>query len=374
MKVTIFETEHFEGAYPVIRLFQQLDCELTILTTAETHGRFIDLFPGDHQKFRWEILPTTGKSTFFKSFYDRLKANTPDILYINTISNNHLLYALALSRLSIKRVVMTIHDINCLFQSKPGWSFRKIVIHRGKKRLIREVDEFNVVAETMLPYLRTLTSKPLHNIPGAVFEGKQSIQPLISPIRIVIPGSLDKRRRDYNQVFELARMADQNKLAIHFVLLGGFNDEFGKETWKRAGMLSSNFVTIQSYQINIVDQAEFDRQMDAAHFAWIPSVINTAICGDIPEVYGRTKSSGNIFDVIKHAKPFLAPSALAIPEDLRSSCFSYTRPEEILPFLNELIKSPGLYLHWENNALQNSRNYTVGKVIDRNAGLFKGHH
>ncbi|MEI9807412.1 MAG: hypothetical protein WDO16_05755 [Bacteroidota bacterium] len=44
--------------------------------------------------------------------------------------------------------------------------------------------------------------------------------------------------------------------------------------------------------------------MDTAHFVFIPSVIATKICGDIPETYGISKSSGNMFDVIKHAKPF----------------------------------------------------------------------
>lgn len=370
MKVTIFETEHFEGAYPVIRLFQHQGCELTILTTAETYQRFLDLFPHDHQRFTWEILPTTGKRVFFTGFYDALKRARPHLLYINTISNNHLLYAIALARLRIARVVMTIHDINCLFKSKPSLSFRKMVIHRGKKKLLDEVGEFNVVADTMLPYLRTLTHKPLHNIPGAVFQNQQSVTELSAPVRIVVPGSIDKRRRDYRQVFELATLAEERKQALHIVLLGGFTDDYGRDVWKKAGEISSAFVTIQAYNTNIVDQAEFDQQMDAAHFIWIPSVINTRICGDIPEVYGQTKSSGNIFDVIKHAKPFIAPAGLSIPASMKESCFVYENSVDIRQFLEKCIQSHSLYTNLVEAALTSSKEYTIRKVIERNPALF----
>jgi hypothetical protein len=371
MKIAIFETEHFEGAFPVIKLFDMPENEITVYTSKETHKRFNDLFGDKAGKYSWAVLSAGGKFRFFYSLYKKLKKNKPDLLYINTISDNHLLYAFVLWLLRLKRIVLTVHDINCLFESRPSWNFRKAAIHRGKKWLVKQINEFNVVADTMTSYLQTKAKgKRTHNIPGAVFENRYSPQAFNGPLRIVVPGSLDKRRRDYEQVFELAIIANQEKLALQIILLGGYFNDYGESISARANAFESDFSGIFSYETQVVDQDEFDKQMDAAHFIFIPSVINTRICGDIPEIYGITKSSGNIFDVIKHAKPFIVPAGLTIAADLQTSCFKYNNLNELISFLKSFIVSPSDYDNWQKLALENSVNYTIEKVRQRNATLF----
>lgn len=371
MNIAIFETEHFEGAFPVIKLFDMPGNEITIYTSPATHRRFSDLFGDNTSRYHWAILPTGGKLRFFLSLYKKLKKQKPDLLYINTISDNHLLYALVLRFLSLKRIVLTVHDINCLFESRPSWNFRQAIIHRGKKALTKRVDEFNVVSDTMTPYLRQKTKgKSTYAIPGAVFEGRHSPQMINAPLRIVVPGSLDKRRRDYEQVFALAEAANKHNLSLQIILLGGYSDDYGKAIRERAAKQQEGFCKILSYETQVVDQHEFDRQMDAAHFVWIPSVIDTTICGDIPETYGITKSSGNIFDVIKHAKPFIVPAGLTIAPDLQTSCFKYNTIPEIIHFLEKLMTSRSEYDLRQKNALQNSGYYTIEQVRERNKNLF----
>jgi glycosyltransferase involved in cell wall biosynthesis len=373
MKIAIFETEHFEGAFPVIKLFDMPGNQITILTSEETHKRFTDLFQENSARYQWQIISGPNKFSFFYSLYKSLKKLNPDILYINTISNNHLLYAKILWLLPVKRIVLTVHDINCLFESRSSRNFRKAVIHWGKRWLIKQVNEFNVVSDTMTSYLQTKTKqKKTHCIPGAVFEGNHSPQVMREPLRIVVPGSLDKRRRDYEQVFELAILADKEKVRLEIVLLGGYSDEYGAAIIERAATFHSNHCKMISYNINVVNQDEFDRQMNAAHFVFIPSVINTHICGDIPETYGITKSSGNIFDVIKHAKPFIVPSGLTISVNLQTSCYKYSSPADVIAFLKSFIHSQTDYNNWQEQALINSGNHTIEKVRERNASLFNG--
>ena len=368
MKISIFETEHFEGAFPVIKLFDMPGNEITVLTTPDTHKRFLDLFGKQAKKFTWALLNNKSKFSFFYSLYKNLRKHKPDVLYLNTISDNHLLYAFVLRMLGLKRIVMTVHDINCLFESESSWRFRPGIIHRGKRALIKKVNEFNVVADTMIPYLQTKTGgKKTHNVPGAVFEGHHSFQMLNGPIRIVVPGSLDKRRRDYEQVFALAALSEKENVPLQITLLGGMSDKFGQTVVDRADQ-SKNMIAYHTY---IVDQDEFDKQMDAAHFVFIPSVIDTKICGDIPETYGITKSSGNLFDVIKHAKPFIIPTGLTVSENLTSSCFKYNNTAEILNFLTKTISTPGLYTQLQNKAVENSANYTIENIRERNTDLFK---
>lgn len=373
MKTGIFEMEHFEGAYPVIQLFDMPANKLVIFTDAGTYERFADLFKEDMNRFQWEILDNTGsKWRFFRQLYKAAKKHRLDIFYLNTISNNHLFYAWVIGLLRIPRVVITVHDINCLFKSHWSLQVRPLIHHIGKKALIKRINEFNVVSDTMVSYLRETTQgqKLVHNIPGAVFEREQFSLTISGYIHLVVPGSLDKKRRDYQQVFELLKAAEAIRLPLHITLLGGYNDDYGKSIIQQATDLKTVYTKIIVFDTNLVHQDEFDEQLDYAHFIFIPSVINTAICFDIPETYGISKSSGNIFDVIKHARPFITPQPLRVSATLESSCFRYTSIDHLAGFLHGLFHNKDDYSNWLERALANSKEYTIVRVREGNATLF----
>ena len=104
MKTGIFEMEHFEGAYPVIQLFDVPANQLVIFTDAFTYERFTDLFKQDMQRFQWEVLDKSrGKWRFFRQLYRAAKKHKLDLFYLNTISNNHLFYAWVIGLLRVVR-------------------------------------------------------------------------------------------------------------------------------------------------------------------------------------------------------------------------------------------------------------------------------
>ncbi|MBC7949848.1 MAG: glycosyltransferase [Chitinophagaceae bacterium] len=371
MKIAIFETEHFEGAFPVIRLFDQPGNEIMIITTEETKRRFDDLLGINSNRYGWSVLPTGNKCVFFHALYKAIMRQKPDLVYLNTISNNHFLYALVLAHVRNTRILLTVHDINCLFESRLEYKFREAVVHKGKRWLLKQVNEFNVVSDTMVQELgKKVGSRPIHNVPGAVFEGDYVPQKLTGALRLVVPGSLDRKRRDYEQVFELAELAGKVSLALEIVLLGGARDEYGTSVRDRASKFHSPTTRIITYPSAVVDQHEFDDQLKNAHFVLIPSVIHTTICGNIPEIYGVTKSSGNIYDVIKHARPFIVPEKLTVSPDLTTSCFKYSSVAHLIEFLQFLTTTSEEYERWQQEALNNSQHYTIERVRGRNGGLF----
>jgi hypothetical protein len=91
---------------------------------------------------------------------------------------------------------------------------------------------------------------------------------------------------------------------------------------------------------------------------------------DIPETYGVTKSSGTLFDVVKHAKPFIIPRELITDPFLQASAHRYDTVEDILEFLQQLIRNPALLRLMQQKALAASENYTIEKVRLRNPTLF----
>lgn len=376
MKVGIFETEHFEGAYPVIKLFDMPGNQLVIFTTPATYKRFADLFRENVSRYEWVIVHPKPRLQFFSSLYRAARSRQLNLFYFNTISNNHIFFAMVMARLPQMRIVLTLHDINCMFNSR--WSFapRELAHHIGKKRLLKYVGEFNVVSDTMVDYLHTKTGdqRPVHNVPGAVFENDQTPVTIREYIHLVVPGSIDKKRRDYNTVFDLLHLAEQKQWPLQITLLGGYTDAYGKEIVEKAKSFKTNHTRLQFYDTDVVHQDEFDRQLNNAHFIYIPSVVQTAICFDIPETYGLTKSSGNIFDVIKHAKPFIAPQNLRISATLESSCFKYNSLNDLGEFLTGLWSHKAGYAQWQEQALTNSMKYTVAKVRERNPTLFEATH
>lgn len=375
MKTGIFDLEHFEVAYTVIQLFDVPANQLVIFTDAATYERLGDLFKQDVNRFQWEILDNTrGKWYFFRQLYKAARKHQLDILYLNTISNNYLFYAWVIGTLGIPRVVLTVHDINCLFKSHWSLRVRQLIHHIGKKALLKRVSAYNVVSDTMVDYLRETTQgqKPIYNIPGAVFERAQTLLTTGAAICLVVPGSLDKKRRDYSQVFALLKAAEARKLPLHVTLLGGYTDAYGRSIVQEAAALKTTCTKITVYDTAIVHQDEFDKQLDNAHFIFIPSVIDTAICFSIPETYGLTKSSGNIFDVVKHARPFIVPQSLRVSATLERSCFRYASIDQLIDFLEGFLQQKEDYTVWQQQALAGSEEYTIAKVRARNAGLFDG--
>lgn len=373
MRIGIFETEHFEGAYPVIRLFDKPGNDLIIFTDPPTHKRFADLFGSGMNRFDWKVLSKGGsRLAYFIKLLRMIRREKPDLLYINTISSNHILFALSIRLLHPVRIVVTIHDIHCMFRSHASFNLRVMAHHIGKRWLVRWVQEFNVVSDTMVDYIKQETrgQKRIHNVPGAVYDGNRVPAIDSHPLHLVVPGTLDAKRRDYGQVWVLLQEAEAHQLAITITLLGGHHDAYGESIVKHAQSLQLQYASLRFYEEEVVDQDEFDRCLNAAHFIFIPSVINTAICHGIPEVYGLTKSSGNIFDVIKHARPFIVPDGLRIPENLATSALVYRDVKEIIGFMQRAKQESSWYVRLSEQAALNSMAYTIEEVRARNPTLF----
>jgi hypothetical protein len=241
--------------------------------------------------------------------------------------------------------------------------------------LLTAVKEFNVVSVTMASYLerKLPAGKKVHCIPGAIFEETncRQAQPFVSQhINIVIPGTIDARRRDYEQSFELLHLLELKKIPVTITFLGRFYEEYGKKILEKCRVQELKHTQLKYYEFNTIDQPEFDRVMNEANFVFIPSVINTIIEDGVMEVYGVTISSGNLFDIIKHAKPFIVPQQLKFDPFLEKSCYRYTRVGDIATFIGMIYNNGELYAKFQQEALKASKNYTIEQVRKRNASVF----
>jgi len=374
MRIAIFETTHFEGSYPVIRLFDNGSNEITIFTYEESYKQFQFLFREEMDKFHWVVKPNhESKYTFIKRMYQQVKVLHIELFYMNTIADNYIIYAWMIRRLKPIRVVTTLHSINNYFEHKPRWSVRRIVRIWGKKKLVKVVNEFNVVSLTMVEYLKQhlSPSKKVHCVPGAVYEPGKRLTPSHpeNVIKIVVPGAVDERRRNYQLVMDLAQEINRTGLPIVITLLGGIHPEYGKDIFqelKKHDWLGR----LKFYEDEVVDQPEFDKIMDETDLVLLPSSIYIKVFDDITEQYGLSMSSGNLFDIIKHAKPFIAPFELRVDSFLESSCLRYQHASEIAEILAAIVQSPEVKGSLKEKARLASLNYTIDAIRKRNTDLF----
>lgn len=374
MKIGIFETEHFEGSYPVIRLFDNGVNKIIIFTNEATFRQFRYLFANDLNRYEWIVQGANeSKYHFIRRIYQITRQRKLDLLYLNTISNNFIIYAGMIALLRKTRIVVSLHAINNYFRFKTALSLRRWVRHIGKRALIKVTKEFNVVSDTMVSYLKNKlpAGRIVHNVPGAIFDPRQhqNQAPVIqNSICMVVPGSIDSRRRDYDTVLEFLKHGKH--LPVKVILLGAFASSHGDEIKKKCIQYAATHDNLLFYDHNTVDQPEFDRVMNLAHIVFMPSVINTIMVDEISETYGVSICSGNIFDIIKHAKPFLVPRELIIPASLATSAITYNRVQDIIEYIGSLLQEPDRYPALLQQALRNSGEFTIEKVRARNPTLF----
>jgi hypothetical protein len=376
MKIAIFETDHFEGSYPVIKLFDNNKNDITIFTYSPAYKQFQYLFSAAPTKYTWIVKPDkTSKYTFIRAMFREIRKRKIAVVYLNTISDNFFFYALMIFLLCNTRVIVTMHSVNSYFEYKKSFSLRRIIRYIGRKMLVSVVKEFNVVGMTMVKHLENKLppGKKVYCVPGAVFEEGSCIQARPAAgdhITIVIPGSIDDRRRNYEPAFTLLHLSEQSKIPVSITFLGRFYSDYGKRILEKCKAMQLEYTRLNYYEDDTVGQPEFDRVINEASFVFIPSVINTVIEDGVTDVYGTSICSGNLFDIIKHAKPFIIPEQLKIDPFLESSCFRYRTAEDIAAFISLIHKNPESYLVLQQKALEASRNYTIEKVRERNATLF----
>lgn len=374
MRIGIFDTEHFEVSYTVIRLFDNGVNQITVFTDAATFRQFEYLFGKDLHRYQWVIQGAQeSKYRFLFTMYKLVRQQRMELLYLNTISNNFIVYAGIIAGLRKTRTIVTLHAINNHFRFKPALSFRRWIRHTGKRTLIAVTREFNVISDTMVSHLKSKlpAHKQVHNLPGAVFDRQQQVHPsqaIHDSIHIVVPGTVDPRRRNYDTVLEL--LEQSRHLPVRITLLGAFAQPYGNAIRSACSRYAATHNNLVFYNTATVDQSEFDRVMQEAHLVWMPSVIDTVLVDDIPETYGISICSGNVADVIKHAKPFLAPAGLTLPGNLAGSAVTYNNVTDIVRFLETLRQSPARYEELLQQAVHNSGYYTIEKVRAQHPTLF----
>jgi len=219
------------------------------------------------------------------------------------------------------RTSVIVHNLNFSRLSKFhlfAKIFKKDFTYRLKlllKEGLLEAPEIYKNASHLLVLDENLATENLKYLP--VFYTKSQNNEKHPVFTVVIPGAVSQKRRDYRMIFSTIPAFPKNQ-RWEFVFLGKATGNELKSL-QNLEHTKPEHVEIR-YFTEKVNQREFDEWMEKADILWCPVQSETEFFSN-PEIYGKTKMTGNIGDAIKYSK------LAVVPEDYYSS-FKFIIPQE----------------------------------------------
>lgn len=360
MKIAIYEPIHLECIFPYCEMLSHRGDQVSICTSAAFKNDLQVVLGEQYAAFEFSFLDMSeSRRLFWQKINSFFHSSAFDLIILNSIDFRHLMIYKALQKQEAC-IVVTLHDINNFFKPKYSWRPKTILRSLGKILLAKKADAFFVYAKAMQEYIlsKQYTTKPVFLLPPVITKA-QNPRPESPVFVITIPGSIDKKRRDYKLVLEcFSKLSTKYSQNIKLFLAGRPVGKYGYEILQTANNLKQKGHSISFYEQEIPENI-FRGIIEETTLLWSPLCIDTLVHDRIAETYGVTKMSGNIHDAIRYGKPLMVPDQLRLPEEILSSCVTYTSVSDAQQQLDLLITHKAALQNISLNAFYNSQKYSL---------------
>lgn len=364
MKIAVYETVHLDWIIPYAELLAEEDISVSFITLATFKNNLENILAQKNPRYDWHFLnPGDSIVTFYKKVYSVLKSNHCDLVILNSIDSKHLVIFMILLLSRPGKILINLHDINNFFKIKPSLSVRRNIRAAGKIALRLLANGYIVNSESMKEYIMKshLTQKPVHWLQPVYYKPLLHCKKITVANAIVIPGTIDNRRRDYFLALEVIQEMLNRQVPAKWILAGSPFGNYGIEIINKAKELNSHGANILFYEEEIPEN-EFQQIIAECSLIFSPLVSITIIHDNITEVYGESKGSGNVYDAIRHAKPFIIPSAVAVPGEIATSCIRYTSKDNLAEQLLKILTQESVFAHYSLKAQENAENFPKERI------------
>lgn len=348
--IVVYETTHHENLPALLELCTAHFEKTTVFLPRLSYD---NLLGGMEPRQRWPATQfvirehAAGNRAFIRELFGYLRKNDSYThLHLSTLDNNWLLFALRLVLERDLQVSMTIHAVNDYFSySLAGVktateSVAKFCLHRRIRHYTFFLPAMAQQFQQRLPGTVTVS------IPSRFYSGTVRTKQDKGPFVIVIPGTVDPRRRDYDIVIDFFKrfLADARPLAaptpppIELVLLGSSVPDFGRQTLARLRQLESGRFRVTAFD-GYVPQTVYERYYSTADVIWTPLRKEKTETGKVPELYGQTIASGLTADLQLSNTPVLTPDWLVLPFPFSTAALPYSSGG-IGPIIDRFLDDP----------------------------------
>ena len=177
---------------------------------------------------------------------------------------------------------------------------------------------------------------PITIFPFAIYEGMEDSSQDNQVLRICIPGVITQAKRDYFSLFEvLEQNADALAERMDLYLLGYVSD---REQDKMGAAIQK--LIDAGYQVYYHDSFVYGEEFDKAISNCDLLLNNQFISKNSTEVYGKTKESGMIFNMLRAAKPGLLPKEYNVSEEFNDCTLFFDSYPHLIELVKEVVHNP----------------------------------
>lgn len=239
-------------------------------------------------------------------------------------------------RLQRKKILA---DYDCQYQLK-------LVVHsEGQKN-------------TLIKYSCKL---PIIVFPFAIYEGMDDLSQENEVLKICIPGVISQAKRDYLSLFAALQQSSEDLRDRIFLHLLGYVTEREKREMETA---ISDLVDC-GYQVYYHDSFVYGKEFDAGIANCDLLLNNQFISKNNTEVYGQTKESGMIFNMLRAAKPGMLPREYHVSSEFHDASLFFDDYYHLVALVRQVLDDERLLEQLKTSAKQLSENYLPKNLYSR---------
>jgi len=359
VKVAIIDFGHYEVVDALVRVLQPVCAELRLIVSKWIAEDLKSSRLDEPSNVFVHVVEGAGAVA---AVQDILLQGNIDLCVFSTIDEEFEAYSVLLSRLRGKKLLV-IHNLNFWLSKQRILGVFRVPRNQDHRAMLACIAEANAMV-VLSSELKDYASRHYRlERPIIAFTTCISREPSVDTVagernlRVVIPGQIEAKRRDYHGALDSLERLEP--LTTEITLLGRPFDEYSDSVIGRCRLLAEKGFGITCYD-SYVPQREFDRQMTRASVILSPIVAATSFAG-VHEQYGASKISGAVPDMIRYGKPGILPTGISFPANLRSSIRTYASKHELTNILHD-ISDPGVMSRFAECARANSAHWKVSEV------------
>lgn len=362
MKVAIVETDHFQYGLTQSCIFEGHDLHFFV---TQSISNDMHRYQPELCKGRFTIIENIEKGA--DSIIAECNGKNFDLFLLSPVFNSFEAVLRIAKNVSCTKVI-TIHNLNFWLYSR----FRTPSSYRERKIKQEIVDSFDYIAveDFIYAYLKNENTKLFEKykflyIPFTIFNENlvKKFHKADNKLKVVLPGSIHKDRRRYEDALETIFHFAKQKANITFSFAGKALESYGQLVVHNLEEANKIMPGIASYfpKDAEINPEMFLREMETSDLVLSTSTTEFKALGTT-EYIGKTKPTAAIHDMMTFQLPGLLPSSLNVPENLKGSVFNYAGSKELIEILQNLLDHPETLVLWKETAAKNSHYFTAGEI------------
>jgi hypothetical protein len=310
-------------------------------------------------------------SKLFELITFLIQVKKEDVFIFNTVSFRSIFFITFVSMFSNKNIFY-VRNGNSWFiypnHSKKIFNivFGRIITFLKKRLLKKKGSIYTVQSYNCQKYLLNHNvTKPIFVTPFNMFiedNLELSKRDISKPFIFLVPGTIDLNRKDLSRIKDASLLFSKEERATFKVILLGYPvDEKSKEFtkgWK--DQLGDSL----EYWDGFIDADEFEVKLKSADV--IMGSLNIHYEDRFyKEVYGQTKDTGIEAHAIAYARPLMVNEEYYNDEKINTSSVTYSDKKNCHNEMSSLINNKIRYEKLLDQALINSRNYSLDVVASK---------